>query len=145
MDIYELREAWEEDSPLDLLDLAEAAASVPQLHAKYLNYLSDARLMLRRKIANQLRLQRAKESYYMGTMTRDELQEWGWDPYQLSKPTKTDLAKILTLDEDMIKSEDKVDYWRTVVGFLESVMKAIGQRSWDVRNAIEWKRLTMGG
>lgn len=145
MQLSDLQNEWLEDSELDLMDLAEAAAAVPKLHAKYVTKLSKARLSFRKAESEYYRLRRTKERYFKGELTKDELDANGWDQYQYNKPLKAEMEQIINADLDVITAMDKVEYWRTVLVFLEQVMKSINSRTWDVKNAIEWKKLTMGG
>lgn len=145
MNLDTLRDEWTEDAALDLTDLAETASAVPRLHAKYIGKLSKARLSFRKAESEYYRLRRTKERYFRGELSKEELDQHGWDQYQYNKPLKTEMEQIINADFDVITAMDKVEYWRTVLVFLEQVMKSVNSRTWDVKNAIEWKKLTMGG
>lgn len=142
--LTELQELWKTDAAIDETDLGHCSAYIPLLHAKYLEYLCQAKLQLRMVTAKFMRLRRDKIKYYKGEMTREELTERGWNQYQGIKPLKSELNEILLVDEDMIVQEDKVVYIETVVMFLESVMKSINSRTWDVKNSIAWTQLQAG-
>ena len=47
-------------------------------------------------------------------------------------------------DFDLIKKQDRISYYETVVSFLESVLRSIHSRGWDIKNAIEWHKFTNG-
>lgn len=145
MQLSELQHEWQQDCEIDLVDLAEAASAVPKLHAKYVTKLSKARLSFRKAESEYYRLRRTKERYFKGELTKEELESYGWDQYQYNKPLKAEMEQIINADLDVITATDKVEYWRTVLVFLEQVMKSINSRTWDVKNAIEWKKLMMGG
>lgn len=140
----ELQDLWKEDAMIDESNYGHCSARIPLLHAKYLEHLCQAKLQTRMATAKFLRLRRDKMKYFKGEMTRDELQERGWNQYQGVKPLKSEMGEILMVDEDMIKQEDKVVYLETVVLFLESVMKSINSRTWDVKNGIAWAQLQAG-
>lgn len=142
--LNELQESWKEDAGIDETNLGQCSSRVPLLHAKYLEYLCQAKLQLRMASSKFLRLRRDKIKYFNGEMTREELQERGWSQYQGIKPVKSSMNEILQLDEDLIVQEDKVVYLETVVLFLEYVMKSINSRTWDIKNNISWSQLQAG-
>jgi hypothetical protein len=39
---------------------------------------------------------------------------------------------------------NKVEYIRTVVDFLDRVMRSLHSRTWDIKNGIEWTKFTNG-
>lgn len=142
--LTELQELWKEDAGIDETNLGHCSAYTPLLHAKYLEHLCQGKLQLRMATAKFYRLRRDKLKYYKGEMTRDELTERGWAQYQGIKPLKSEMNDIIQLDEDTIKQEDKVVYLETLVMFLESVMKSINSRTWDVKNCIQWATMQAG-
>ena len=142
--ISDLQDEWKNDALIDETNLGNVSARIPLLHAKWLEYLTQAKLQLRMASAKYLRLRRDKIKYYKGEMTRNELTERGWQQYQGIKPLKSEINDILQVDEDMIVQEDKVVYLETMVQFLESVMRSINSRTWDVKNGIEWSKIQNG-
>ena len=127
-----------------MTNIAHGASEVPMLHAKYVAKLAKSRLSLRKSEADYWRLRSAKTRYFRGEMDRKELTERNWEPYQYPKPLKTELDNILAMDEDMLVQGDKTEYWKTVVAFLEQIMKSINSRTWDFKNVIEMTKINLG-
>ena len=144
MKLSELQDAWAQDSRIDETNLGREATKTPQLHAKYINLMGSARLNLRKAESEYLNLRRKKYKYYRGEMTRDELDAEGWSQFQGNKPLKNEMDEILQTDEDLILLQDKIEYFKTVLNQLEQIVRSINSRTWDVKNAIEWHRLTNG-
>jgi len=144
MKLTELQEEWKKDSVIDETNLGRAAAKTPQLHAKYLNLLTSARLQQRKAESDYLKLRRVKYRYFRGELTRDELQALSWEQYQGVKPIKNEMDEFLQTDEDLITSQDKLEYLRTVLLQLESILKSLHSRTWDIKNSIEWTKFTNG-
>lgn len=142
--LQELQTLWGDDAAIDETNYGHCSATTPLLHSKYLGLLCQAKLQLRMASAKFLRLRRDKIRYFKGEMTRDELIERGWSQYQGIKPLKSEMNEVLQLDEDLIVQEDKVCYIETMVLFLESVMKSINSRTWDIKNGIEFAKLQAG-
>lgn len=144
MKLNEIQEEWKKDCVIDETNLGKVSANIPKLHAKYLNMLSNARLQARRAEGEYQRLRRTKYRYFRGEMTRDELDDLGWVQYQGVKPIKTEMEEFLATDEDLLVSMDKLEYYKTVVYQLESILKSLQSRTWDVKNSIEYLKMMNG-
>jgi hypothetical protein len=57
---------------------------------------------------------------------------------------KNEMEEFLQGDNELVQMEQKVEYLNTIVFFLESVMNAIKQRDWQIRNSIQWKEFLVG-
>lgn len=144
MKLTELQEAWKKDCVIDETNLGRAASRTPELHAKYLNLLTSAKLQFRKAESDYLKLRRVKYRYFRGELTRDELEQLGWAQYQGVKPIKNEMDEFLQTDEDLIQAQDKLEYLRTVLLQLESILKSLNSRTWDIKNSIEWTKFTNG-
>lgn len=144
MKLTEIQEMWAKDSKINDLDLGKSSTQTAELHAKYLNLLTNSKLQLRKYEADYLRLRRTKFKYYRGEMTREELEEYGWDQFQGIKPLKNEMDEIINCDEDIIKSVDKVEYIKAVLYQLEQIIRSLNGRAWEIKNAIEWTKFTNG-
>jgi hypothetical protein len=127
-----------DDAALDIESL-----KIPQLHSKYLNFLMDERLALRKLETDYRVLLRAKWEYYTGKMSQEELTARGWEPFAL-KILRNDLDLYLDSDADLIKLKQKSDFQKEKIALLEEVVKELNTRHWKIRNAIEWRRFTNG-
>lgn len=145
MKLQNIQTMWAEDCKVDQTNLGRAAARVPELHAKYLNMLSSVRLQYRKAEADYLRLRKLKYRYYRGELSKEELTELGWDQYLNNRPLKNEMDEVMTTDDDIIQSTDKLEYIKTILFQLEQILKSINSRTWDVKSAIEWYKFTNGG
>lgn len=144
MTLTELQEEWIKDSRIDLLNLAEEAARVPVLHAKYMKILTSTRLQQRKVESDYKQFKKLKERLYRGELSKEELQELGWEQYLLNRPLKNEIDSVLDADNDIIKKIDKIEYYKTMMILLEQIIKSINSRTWDVKSAIDWKKFTGG-
>lgn len=144
MKLTELQESWKKDCVIDETNLGRAAARTPELHAKYLNLLTNARLQVRKAEGDYLRLRRVKYRYFRGELTREELESLGWPQYQGVKPIKNEMDEFLSTDEDLLTSQDKLEYLRAILLQLEAILKSLNSRTWDIKNSIEWTKFTNG-
>jgi hypothetical protein len=144
MKLSDLQESWAEDCKINEMNLGHESARTPNLHAKYLNYLSSTRLNLRKAESDYLNCRRMKYKYYRGEMTKQELEDEGWEQWQGNKPLKNEMDEFLTVDSDLILLQDKVEYFKTVLYQLEQIIRSLNSRTWDIKNAIEWNKFTNG-
>lgn len=145
MKLSEIQEEWAKDCPIDETNLGSESAGVPKLHAKYLNLLTNAKLSLRKSESNYFRTRRKKFRYYRGEMTKQELEEEGWEQWQGVKPLKNEMDEFLQGDEDLLALQDKTEYFKAVVYQLEQIIRSINSRTWDIKSSIEWVKWTSGG
>ena len=139
-----LQEEWQKDCKLDELNLGGDSTKQPELHAKYLNYLTTLKLQARKAKSTLLSLRRLKWQYYRGELDHRQLNELGWEQYLGNAPLNNQMNDYLDTDPDVIKQTDKVEYLDTCLLQCESILKAVGSRGFDIRNAIEWTKFTNG-
>ena len=47
-------------------------------------------------------------------------------------------------DLDLIKLLSKVDYYQVMISYLDSILKNINNRTYQIKNAIEWQQFIRG-
>ena len=82
MDLSEIRKLVAEDMPIDDTELDVESMTIPQLHGKYLNFYLDEKLVLQKLNSDYYRLKKTKWEYYTGKLDQDQLEEYGWEPFQ---------------------------------------------------------------
>lgn len=143
MNFEDLKRHVERDMKVDDTQLDLESLKIPQLHNKYLNFLQEERFNLKKMGFDFASLRRSKWEFYTGKMSEEDLEERGWEPFDL-KILKSDIDMYLDSDNDLILMKQKITYQEEKVFYLESVIKEIGQRNWEIRNAIEWRKFVSG-
>jgi hypothetical protein len=143
MTLDEIRKEIERDVRLDESALDLESMKIPQLHSKYLNFLTDERLSLRKTEGDFSMLLKAKWEYYTGKMSHEELSARGWQPFPL-KILRNDLDVYLNGDEDLNKSRQRIAYQKEKISLLEEIVKELNNRHWKIRNAIDWRKFIGG-
>lgn len=144
MRIDEIQALWEADANIDRMELGNEAIKIPKLHSKYYKIYIDERLALRKAQADYKVLLKDKQVYYMGGMDKAELDERGWEQNPI-RVLKADLPTYIDADQDIIKQALKIGYQQEKVDFLESVIKTLRERGFNIKSAIEWARFQVGG
>jgi hypothetical protein len=85
-------------------------------------------------------MKKNKWEYYTGKADPSVYQA---KPFDL-KIMRTDIDKYLEADEDLQKLSQKVAYLITVIDFLDRTLRVIVNRTYTIKNAIEWRRFTSG-
>lgn len=144
MNIEELHDMWEVDCVINEDHLDKASIKSAQLHSKYLRMLIQHKMKIAAYQAEYNNLRQAKFRYYRGEMSKEELKERSWDQWQGIKPLKNEMEEFLNGDGDLNKVDLKVSYLKIMVEALESIIKQISARDWQIKNAISYKQFIAG-
>lgn len=144
MTLDELLEMWDTDTDINDAHLDRASLGTAKLHSKYLRMLMQFKMKIAALNSEYNNLKQLKFRYYRGEMSREELSARGWSQWQGVKPLKNELDQFLTGDADLIKITLKVDYIKVMIEALELIIKQIGARDWQIRNAITYKQFMAG-
>src|SRR6056300_54894 len=147
IDLNNILEMWSEDCKIDEMRLDRSSRETPILHAKYLRLLSEAKLMLKKAERDQKILLKDKWLYYNGKMDEDAIRSRGWafDPFDGMKVMKGEMEYYYDSDPEIQKSEEKIEYWKTVISTLSDIMENLKWRHQNVSNIIRWKQFESGG
>ena len=141
--IEEILEHWKKDSIIDSSGLSTESLKTASLHAKYYElYVRDA-LLLSQKELNYKRLFKLKCDYYNGRLSTEELKQYKWDQFQL-KLLKPDVDIHIFGDDDIINALLKISVSKEKVDFLKDILKAIHNRSFIIKNSIEFLKFSSG-
>ncbi len=143
MKLVDLQEMWMNDSKIDRTELGEESLRIPVLHSKYFNLFSQERITLRQLEVNQKELYRQKFEYYNGTLSEDELRCNGWEPFAL-RILKSDISIYLQADPDMNRLNLRIEMQKEKVDFLESIIKNLPARGYQINAAISWEKFKVG-
>ena len=146
IDLKKVHEMWQEDSTINNNQLDETSRQTPKLHSKYLQLWSTAKLELRRAEFDQKRLLKEKWLYYNGKMDQETLKEKGWDPdpFEGLKILKGEMDYYYDSDPEIQKSEEKIQYWKTVIETLTEIIDNLKWRHQTISNIIKWKQFESG-
>jgi hypothetical protein len=143
MDLEELKNHITKDSQVDSTELGSEAIKIPQIHGKYLNLLSDFKLLLT-KYQNEYAIQRLRKwKIYTGKASQEELESWKEEPFDLDI-LKTDVEKFLEGDENLIKLKSKIAVQEVKVKMVEEFLKALNNRNFTIKSAIDWQKMMNG-
>tara|TARA_Y100001951_G_C11235751_1_gene237334 strand:+ start:521 stop:949 length:429 start_codon:yes stop_codon:yes gene_type:complete len=140
MTLEELQELVEKDLKINETELDLESLKTPQLHNKFMKHLNNFKLLLTRANSEYYLLKKEKWEYYTGKASPDVYKE---KPFHL-KILRTDIDKYLDSDEELVKADQKVKYLETVVDYLDRTVRQITNRTFTIKNAIDWRKFTSG-
>ena len=141
VDLETLQEMWEKDSKIDPDNLHTESLNIPALHAKYFDLYNT--LFLMRKKAEQQRknIRHERYEYFSG---KSDPEVYAENPFPKKIRDKDTMTKYLDADEKLSTSNLKIDYYDTMLTYIESILKVIQNRTYQIKNAIEFMRFQSG-
>ena len=141
IDLESLQKMWEEDSEIDKDNLHDESLKIPQLHAKYFDLYNT--IFLLRKKADQQRknIRHERYEYFSGKSDPDVYIK---DPFPKKIRDKDTMQKYLDADGKLSNSSLKIEYYDTMLTYIESILKVVQNRTFQIKNAIEFMRFQSG-
>lgn len=141
MDLEKIQEMWQNDSTIDPDNLHDESLKIPQLHSKYYTIYNTITLLREkaRETYNRVRLER--HNYYTGKAPAEVYVE---DPFPYKVRDKEALQRYMEADEKLNSIDLKIRYYDVMLKFLEEIIKTVANRTFQIKNAIEWHRFQAG-
>ena len=141
MNLEQIQEMWEKDSKIDPDNLHDESLKIPQLHSKYYTLYNTITLLRERarEQYNKVRLERY--DYYTGKATAEVYAE---EPFPYKVREKDAIQRHLEADDKMNKVDMKIKYYDIMLKFLEEIIRAVSNRTYQIKNAIEWNKFQAG-
>ena len=134
MNLETLNDMWEKDSQLNDEKLDHDSLAIPKLHAKYLRLYNNFVTLRDQAELEVKRTYRDRWEYYTGKSEK---------PFPM-KLIKTDVAIYLEADQEYQKSVLKAKYLNQMVESIKTILSAINNRSFHIKNAVEFAKFLKG-
>lgn len=141
MTLLEIQELIAKSSKIDNAKLDQNALEISQLYSKWITIMAvESRELRKLQIAHDKRtLERT--NYYMGKAS-DEV--YKAEPLQ-HKILKQDLPTWLNADDKFNETKTALNDQVIKITMIETFMKELSQRSFNIKNAIEYQKFKQGG
>ena len=143
MKLEDIQELWHRDSEIDYTELGTESIRIPQIHDKYLKIFTDERIRLKGVEFELSKMVRTKTEYYSGKMSQEELERHGREQY-LGRLLKNEIAKYIESDDDVIKLKQQLVVLQEKINYLDSVIRMINNRGFQIKNALDWLKFSHG-
>ena len=140
--IEQILNLWTADSDIDQTEPGKELLKIPKLHNKYLTILTKHKMAGKKANFDYLRMRKTKWEYYTGKLSKEELDQFGWEPFQFT--LKSDISTYLESDQDLIKLLEKKIYHEEAVSVIEAIMGELKNRHWEIKSYIDWEKFVSG-
>ena len=141
MDLEKIQEMWEKDSQIDPDNLHDESLKIPQLHSKYYTLYNTITLMREKAREQYSKVRLERYNYYTGKATAEVYAE---EPFPYKVREKDAIQRHLDADDKMNKIDMKIKYYDVMLKFLEEIIRAVSNRTYQIKNAIEWNKFQAG-
>jgi hypothetical protein len=136
---------WAIDSKIDETEAGRESLKIAGLHNKYYNMLIDAKHQQRDNFYRRNKYYKLKWDYYLGNLSKEECDKYGFDAYQLNrKILRQDVNIFLDADAELCKMQKVLDDDKILVEYIMSIMSSLGSRSYEITNYINWNKFMAG-
>lgn len=143
MKLEEIFEMWAEDSEIDRTEMGKESLKIAKLHYKYYRVFSNERLLLKKMEIEHKQLYKDKYDWFNGVMDTDRLKELNWEPNYI-KIMKAEIPMHIDSDKDIIKNNLRIAVQQEKVDVLESIIKSLQGRGYNIKSAIDWEKFKTG-
>jgi hypothetical protein len=141
MDLEKIQVMWEKDSHIDPDNLHDESLKIPQLHSKYYTLYNTITLLREKAREQYSKVRLERYNYYTGKATAEVYAE---EPFPYKVREKDAIQRHLEADDKMNKIDMKIKYYDVMLKFLEEIIRAVSNRTYQIKNAIEWNKFQAG-
>ena len=141
IDLETIQKMWSEDSKIDPDNLHTESLNIPVLHAKYFDLYNNLNLLRKKAEQQRKNIRHQRYEYYSGKADPDVYIE---NPFPKKIRDKDTMQKYLDADEKLSGLSLKIEYYETMMRYLEEILKQVTNRTYQIKNAIEFMRFSSG-
>ena len=132
---------WERDAVIDPDNLHNESLKISELHSKYYTIYNTISLLREKARGSYSSVKLERYNYYTGKAPAEVYVQ---DPFPYKVREKDAIQRYLDADEKLINIDLKIKYYDTQLKFLEEIIRNISQRTFQIKNAIEWQKFQAG-
>ena len=141
MNLEKIQEMWEKDSHIDPDNLHDESLKIPQLHSKYYTVYNTITLLRERARETYSKVKLERHNYYTG---KAPVEVYAEEPFPYKIREKDALQRYLEADDKLNTIDMKIRYYDVQLKFLEEIIKTVANRTFQIKNAIEWQKFQAG-
>lgn len=143
MKLDDILSLWKEDSIIDITELGEEAIKISKLLQKYYEILINEKKVLL-KYENEMKILRLAKHEFFTQGHNEETLEKGWELPARGTIIKSEVSIYMDADKDLIDMSLKIGIQNEKVEMLEFILKSLNNRSYNIRAAIDDRKLKLG-
>ena len=141
INLDKIQSMWQEDCKIDIDNMHEESIKVPQLHSKYHEILNNLILLRTKAQKIQKSVRHERYEYYSGKADPEVYQR---EPFPKKVRDKDALIRYMDADDRVSEANLKVEYYDVMINYKESILKQISNRTYQIKNSIEWHKFQAG-
>ena len=141
INLEKIQSMWQEDCKIDIDNMHEESIKVPQLHSKYHEILNNLILLRTKAQKIQKSVRHERYEYYSGKADPEVYEK---DPFPKKVRDKDALIRYMDADDRVSDANLKVEYYDVMINYTESILKQISNRTYQIKNSIEWHKFQAG-
>ena len=143
MKLENIFELWERDAIINREELDHESLNSSKLHQKYHKIYTQERLILRKYELDLKQLRLEKFEFLTQGPTREQAEK-GWQLPPIGRILKADAGSYVDTDKEVVDLTLKIGIQHEKIELLESIIKSIMNRGFQIKNAIEWIKFQSG-
>ena len=141
INLDKIQSMWQEDCKIDIDNMHEESIKVPQLHSKYHEILNNLILLRTKAQKIQKSVRHERYEYYSGKADPEVYEK---EPFPKKVRDKDALIRYMEADDRVSDANLKVEYYDVMINYTESILKQISNRTYQIKNSIEWHKFQAG-
>jgi len=141
INLDKIQSMWQEDCKIDIDNMHEESIKVPLLHSKYHEILNNLILLRTKAQKIQKSVRHERYEYYSGKADPEVYQR---EPFPKKVRDKDALIRYMDADDRVSEANLKVEYYDVMINYTESILKQISNRTYQIKNSIEWHKFQAG-
>jgi len=141
INLDKIQSMWQEDCKIDIDNMHEESIKVPQLHSKYHEILNNLILLRTKAQKIQKSVRHKRYEYYSGKADPEVYEK---EPFPKKVRDKDALIRYMDADDRVSEANLKVEYYDVMINYTESILKQISNRTYQIKNSIEWHKFQAG-
>ena len=141
IDLPTLQQMWEKDSKIDIDNLHTESLNIPVLHSKYYDIYNNLMLLRTKAEQQKKNVRHERYEYYSGKADPDVHIQ---NPFPKKIRDKDTMTKYLDADERLSNVSMKIEYYNVMLRYIEEILKQITNRTYQIKNSIEFMRFSSG-
>ena len=141
INLDKIQSMWQEDCKIDIDNMHEESIKVPQLHSKYHEILNNLILLRTKAQKIQKSVRHERYEYYSGKADPEVYER---EPFPKKVRDKDALIRYMDADDRVSDANLKVEYYDVMINYTESILKQLSNRTYQIKNSIEWHKFQAG-
>jgi hypothetical protein len=141
IDLETIQKMWSEDAKIDPDNLHTESLNIPVLHSKYFDLYNNVSLLRKKAEQQRKNIRHERYEYFSGKADPDVYVQ---NPFPKKIRDKDTMQKYMDADEKLSNASLKIEYYDTMLNYLEEILKMISSRTYHIKNAIDYQKFASG-